>query len=108
MEHIIFTVIFAVVGALFTGIGICALRSKKPMHFYSGSTVREEELTDVPAYNRANGLMWIGFSLVFWLSAVLGLWSPGIAGMLAAAGMLAGIPVLAAAYRRIYRKYKAQ
>ena len=27
------------------------------MHFWSGSTVRPEEITDIPSYNRANGLM---------------------------------------------------
>ncbi len=45
----------------FTGIGIYAYRRKEPMWFWSGSIVRKEELTDVQAYNHANGIMWILF-----------------------------------------------
>ena len=47
-------------GALvFTVIGIYAYRRNEPMWFWSGSTVRREELSDVKGYNHANGIMWV-------------------------------------------------
>ena len=79
---------------LITGIGIYAWKRKKPMWFWSGTTVSENEINDIPAYNKANGIMWICYSLIFWLSTM--------------AGCLAGTPVLIIAYRGIYKKYKKE
>ena len=99
--------IMALCGAVFTGIGIYARKRKQPMWFWSGSTVEESEIADIPAYNRANGRMWIIFSLPLWLSTLLGLWSEVAASILLTAGFVVGLPLLVAAYRRIYEKYKA-
>ena len=108
--------------AVFTAIGVYAYHRKKPMWFWSGSTVEESEIADIPAYNRANGnvqgsifyaynrangRMWIIFSLPLWLSTLLGLWSEVAASILLTAGFVVGLPLLVAAYRRIYEKYKA-
>ena len=91
---------------LFTGIGIYAWRREKPMWFFSGSTVKEEEITDVKAYNRENGIMWICYSAIFWISTVLGFWSAAAAGIVLMVGCVAGSLLLVAAYNRIYKKYK--
>ena len=95
------------VAALFTGIGVYAWRRKRPMWFWSGTTVDEKELSDVRAYNRANGIMWIAFSAVFWISAVLGFFQIKTGGVIMFAGCTAGIPALIAVYNRIYARYKA-
>ena len=50
MEIIIWLITLIPCSLLFTGIGIYAWRREKPMWFWSGSTVREEEITDVKAY----------------------------------------------------------
>lgn len=92
--------------AVFTAIGVYAWHRKKPMWFWSGSTVEESEIADIPAYNRANGWMWIIFSLPLWLSALLGLWSDVAALILLTGSVVIGLPLLVAAYRRIYEKYK--
>ena len=81
MENVVWMVIMVPVSALFTGIGIYAMRRKKPMWFWSGTTVREEEIRDVAAYNRANGYMWIFFSLPLWVSTFMGLWEKAFAGL---------------------------
>ena len=73
MERILWLIIMLPISILFTALGIYAWRRKKPMWFWSGSTVREDEISDVRAYNRANGIMWLAFSGVFWIAAVLGL-----------------------------------
>ena len=106
MENVIWLAIMIPCSLLFTGIGIYAWRREKPMWFFSGSTVKEEEITDVKAYNRENGIMWICYSAIFWISTVLGFWSAAIAGIVLVAGCVAGSLLLVAAYNRIYKKYK--
>ena len=106
MEKVIWLVITIPCSLLFTGIGIYAWRRTKPMWFWSGSSVREEEITDVKAYNRENGIMWICYSAVFWISTIMGIWSVSTAGIVLAVGCLGGLPLLVIAYNRIYRKYK--
>ena len=108
MGRVIFAAILLVCGAFFSGIGLYALMSIKPMRFWSGKEAEEDEITDVKAYNRANGLMWISFSAVFWAGAVLGFLGSEAAGWVLAAGCLAGIPALIFVYGRIYGKYKKQ
>lgn len=106
MGNIIWLIIMIPVSLLFTGIGIYALKSKKPMHFWSGSTVRASEITDVPAYNKANGIMWLAFSVIFWISTVLGYFNMPAGGILLIAGCLIGVPALPVAYGKIYKKYR--
>ena len=106
MEVVVWLIIMIPLSIFFTWLGIFAWRRKKPMWFYSGSEVKEDEITDIPKYNRANGIMWLAFSCIFWISAVLGIFRQSIAGVLVAVGVLAGIPVLVMVYSRIYKKYK--
>ena len=106
MEKVIWLVITIPCSLLFTGIGIYAWRRRKPMWFWSGSSVREDEITNVKAYNRENGIMWICYSAVFWISTIMGIRSVSIAGIVLAVGCLGGLPLLVIAYNRIYRKYK--
>ena len=80
MDKLLWLLIMVPVSALLTGIGIFTLRRQKPMWFWSGTEVRAEEIADVPAYNRANGVMWIAYSAVFWLSTLLGLFDMRAAG----------------------------
>ena len=106
MEKVIWLVITIPCSLLFTGIGIYAWRRTKPMWFWSGSSVREDEITNVKAYNRENGIMWICYSAVFWISTIMGIGSVSTAGIVLAVGCLGGLPLLVTAYNRIYRKYK--
>ena len=106
MEKGIWLVITIPCSLLFTGIGIYAWRRTKPMWFWSGSSVREEGISNVKAYNRENGIMWICYSAVFWISTIMGIRSVSIAGIVLAVGCLGGLPLLVIAYNRIYRKYK--
>lgn len=103
---IVWLIIMIPTSALFTGIGIYAMKREKPMWFWSGSTVKEYEISDIPAYNRANGLMWIGFSVLFWICAILGFFNITAAGFGLIAVCVFGMPLLPAVYHRIYRKYR--
>ena len=106
METAVWLFIMIPASALITGIGIYAWKRRKPMWFWSGSTVSESEISDIPAYNRANGIMWISFSAVFWISTALGLFHQEAAGIVLEAGCLAGVPALIFTYQKIYKKYR--
>lgn len=67
---------------------------------------QSEELTDVKAYNRANGLMWLGYSLIYWASMFLGLWQMTAAGIVLILGCVLGTPLLAVIYHKIYLTYR--
>ena len=106
MDNIIWLIIMIPVSLLFTGIGIYAWKRKKPMWFWSGSTVKESEISDIAAYNKANGIMWIVFSLVMWVSTILGAMNMKAGGILLIAGCIIGVPLLPIVYGKIYRNYK--
>ena len=106
MDNILWLIIMIPVSLLFTGIGIYAWRRKKPMWFWSGSTVTESEISDITAYNRANGIMWLAFSLLMWVSTILGNIHRKEGGILLIAACIIGVPILPIVYGRIYRKYK--
>ena len=106
MGSIVFLIIMIPVSLLFTGIGVYAWRRKKPMWFWSGSTVEEDEISDAAAYNRANGIMWLVFSLLMWASAILGAINMKMGGIVLIAGCMVGVPILPIVYGRIYKKYK--
>ena len=82
------------------------MATQKPMWFWSGSTVKESEISDVVAYNRANGIMWLVFSLIMLVSAVLGAMNMKTDGFLLIAGCIIGVPILPIVYGKIYRKFK--
>ena len=106
MDRAIWLIIMIPLASLFTGLGVFAWKRKKPMWFWSGSEVKEREIKDVPAYNRANGIMWLAFSGVFWASAVLGTFETQAAGIVLVVGCVAGLPALIVAYKKIYNKYR--
>ena len=98
-------------GALFFGIGVWATKRKDPMHFYSGTTVDPKTISNVPAYNRANGKMWKQFSVPFWMCGVLAigsLWADWCAvgyTILIFVGSIAGGVGLVLRYNKIRKKY---
>lgn len=91
---------------IFFGLALYAAKRADPMHFWSGSTVRPQEIRDIPAYNRANAVMWAVYGFI-WLPIVLtGFFHMTLAGILVAAAAVGGLPVLISTYQKIYQKYK--
>ena len=105
MKHIIWLIIMIPVSLLFTGIGIYAWKRRKPMWFWAGSTVKESEISDTAAYNRANGIMWLAFSLIMWISTVLGVINVKAGEICVIAGISIVGAVQPVVYGNIYRKY---
>ncbi|MGI6727032.1 MAG: hypothetical protein ACOX4P_00510 [Anaerovoracaceae bacterium] len=110
MGNIIYVLTCCLCGVVFSGIGIYAYKKKTPMHFWSGTTVHSEEITDIKAYNRENAIMWIVYSLFFFLSGIMGLFDKTTfyAGILLILSCFPGIFVLILNYLRIERKYKVK
>ena len=106
MGNIIWLIIMVPVSLLFSGLGFYAWKRKKPMWFWSGSTVKESEISDIAAYNIANSIMWLVFSLVMWVSTILGSINMKAGGIILIAGCIIGVPLLPIVYGKIYRKYK--
>ncbi len=67
---------------------------KEPMRFWAGSTVPKERITDVKAYNHANGILWIAFSLSRWAAGLSGIWSMKLAVRIMTIADSAGIAVV--------------
>lgn len=107
MNNIVWLLIMVPCSALFSILGVYAFFRKKPIWFWSVSTVEETEIADIPAYNRANGIMWIVFSIPLWLSAFLGLRHGIISLILIILSCVIGLPILMIVYKRIYAKYKS-
>lgn len=107
MENWFFAGIVWVCAAGFFAIAAWSYFRKTPMHFWSGSTVSPEEISDTKRYNRANGHMWTVFASVMAILGVVGVFSPEVAGILLAVLCVGGIPVLVVIYNRIYKRYSA-
>jgi hypothetical protein len=105
--NIIFAAVCWLCSLIFGVIALWAFKRKDPMHFWSGSTVRPEEIADIPAYNRANGLMWAVYAVCMVVTGVLSLFSMIIGAVLLAILCVPGIVVLVLAYNRIYHKYRS-
>ena len=67
---IISGVTFGLAALIMIGIGISQLKSRNPVGFYTGEKPpKKEQLSDVNAWNREHGTMWIVYGLF-----VMGIW----------------------------------
>lgn len=74
MTAFISLTIYGGVAALMIGIGISQLRSKKPVGFYSGvKPPPKDELSDVDAWNKKHGIMWVIYGIVILIIYALGI-----------------------------------
>ena len=91
---------------IFGAMALWALKRSTPMHFWSGSKVHPDEITDIPAYNRENAMMWGAYAACMVAAGVASLFSSAVGIALLLIALLPGIIVLIFVYRRIYNKYK--
>lgn len=76
------------------------------MHFWSRSKVMPEEISDIPAYNRANALMWAIYAACMVLAGILSLFSVITGIILMVITIVPGILVLIVVYKSIYNRYR--
>ena len=105
-SNILFTIITWLCGGLFIGIGITALKMKTPIHFWSGTKVKKEEVTDVKAYNKANGIMWLTYGLMYILSGLAGIYGTATGAVLLVITNFPGLLIIVIVYAQIEKKYR--
>ena len=87
-------------------IALVAFKRRKPMHFFAGTTINPEEITDIAAFNRANGWMWTIYAACMAVVGILSLLNHIVGIILLVALFIFGIIVLGIVHNRLYRKYK--
>lgn len=107
IDRILFTIIVWFCGAIFIGIGIYSIRKKTPIHFWAGTMVKDQEISDIKAYNRENGIMWITYGSTYVLAGLIALISIAIGAVFLAIAGVVGIVFLILGYNSIYNNYKA-
>ena len=106
-EIVVSSVILLISAAPIIIIGIVQYRSKDPVGFWSGKKPPEkEQITDVKAYNRKHGLMWISLGVGFILCFVCGLlFGEKVAGYLCVIEVIGGILAMIAYHEKLDRMY---
>lgn len=94
-----------VCAAVFSLIGFSCFKSKRPVGFYSGTTIRKEQVTDVRKYNFANGVLWSTYSVIFWLAGFCAFFDAGIGMIFTIVGCTVGIIFLILGYGWIKRRF---
>lgn len=68
-ESIMALCIVCFVALIFVVLGICQYKSREPVGFYTGEKPpKEEELTDVKAWNKGHGILWGGYGVLMILA----------------------------------------
>lgn len=106
-ENIMFAAVCWLCSLIFGAIALWAFKRRDPMHFWSGSTVRPEEITDIPSYNRANGVMWGIYAACMVVTGILSLLSIKAGAVILVIICVPGTVALIIAYNRIYNRYRS-
>jgi len=90
-------------------IGVCAYwisRRKKPIHFLAGSSIEPKEITDVPAYNRANAFLWAVYAASFFVTGISSLFSAVVGILMLSFLFIPCIVIMLILHKRIYNRHK--
>lgn len=90
---------------VFSLIGFSCFKAGRPVGFWSGISVRKEQVTDVRRYNIANGILWFSYSLIYWIAGICSFVNTGIGAIFTIIGCTAGIVYLLIGYNIIKRKF---
>lgn len=109
MEYIIPIFIYTLTAGIMAAIGIVQMRSKKPVAFYSGEKgPKESELTDVTAWNKLHGLMWLCYGIIILVTGIAGILldKAVLTILLTIFGPLVPIPLMVMYHHKLEKKYK--
>ena len=99
-----------VCAAIFSLLAYACFISRRPVSFWSGEKVSKEQLTSVEKYNFANGLLWAGYSIFYWVASVCGFINVGLSMIITILGLTVGIAgLLIGNYiirRRFFHEYR--
>lgn len=101
--------IFGFCAFIMVGLGISQLRSKAPVGFYTGEKPPSaEEITDVHAWNKKHGTMWVLYGVVMILSWIIGtLLGDTPSGLIVLlSGVLVPVLVMIWYHHKLIKRYK--
>lgn len=107
-EAIITGFIYGMCACIMWGLGISQLKSKKPVGFYTGEKAPlPDEISDVTAWNRKHGSMWITYGFCLAAAWVFGLWlGDGLLVMVSMVVLLVvPIPVMIWYHNSLIKRY---
>lgn len=109
MQWVVILIPVVICTIVFESVAVWCFNSKTPVNFWSGTTVKPEEVNNIRGYNVANGIMWQCFALIFIAAGVAAPFSMLISGIVIFAGVLLGLPAIILIYKKIImKKYKAE
>lgn len=100
---------YLITAIMMIGIGISQVKSQKPVAFYSGEQPpREDELTDVHAWNVKHGIMWLVYGVIIIISYIIGTMLGESAWCLLpfCGGVMIPVIIMIFYHHRLVKKYK--
>ena len=107
-QAVISGVILGFCALLMFAIGIYQMKSKKPVGFYTGEKAPDEkELSDVSAWNKRHGMMWILYGLCIVSAWGIGLFmDDSLTRLIPLLGfLLLPLPFMVLYHHRLMKKY---
>lgn len=104
-DNITYLLIMWVAAFFFVVIGIGAARREEPMWLWSGSKIPADSVSDVKAYNHANGKMWCIFSIPLWIAGIVEFLSPLLSVLFLILACTFGIGGIVWYYHKLEEKY---
>lgn len=107
-ESIILLIVIAWLTFIMLVVGIFQLKSKEPVGFYTGEKpLKREQVTDVAAWNKKHGLMWISYGIAILLTFIIGMivGDEKFFGIMFMTVVLGSLPVMIIYHHWLKKKY---
>lgn len=107
-ENIVGLVIYVFVSLFMVAIGIAQLKSQDPVGFYSGEKPpKAEDLTDVHAWNKSHGMIWLIYGIIIFASYLIGsfFWDSILVIIPMIGGVVIPLPFMIWYHHRLIRKF---
>ena len=92
-------------------MGIFAVRAEKPAHFWAGTVIDTDRVSDLKGYNCACGIMWKIYAVPYFLAGILSCFGIMDDGYIIAAAIflflsfIPGVLILIRHYKKIEEVY---
>ena len=94
-----------VCAAIFSLLAYSCFISRRPVSFWSGEKITKEQVTSVEKYNFANGVLWAGYSVFYWIAAICGFVNTTLSVIITILGLTVGIAGLLIGNEVIKRRF---
>jgi len=108
---LLFGIICGLIALPLIGVAVWAFNRRSPMPFFAGGVAdnpKPEDITDVKAYNKAIGTLWLCGAIGLVISGVVSFFSMTVGIVALLIVCIPGIIILIVGYNRIQSKYFRQ